>query len=235
MAHDYWPQGDALGKRIRLPGEKQMRQIVGISRTANYTSWAEPPQSCVYVPLEQNYSNAMILYVRSKGTPNQILTAVRAELHAAAPQVLINGVQTGRDIIQNGLFFPRVGVALLSVFGLLALALASIGLYGIVAFSVSQRKREIGLRMALGATRGGVLGLILKQGMSLVITGVLIGLAVALVVARLLSRMLYGVSASDPVSVSGAAAVLLSVAFLACYLPARAASRTDPLEALREG
>jgi putative ABC transport system permease protein len=128
-----------------------------------------------------------------------------------------------------------MGVGLLSVFGFLALALASIGLYGIMAYSVNQRKREIGLRMAIGAARANVLRLILRQGMSLVIQGVVIGFAAALLVGRALSRMLYGISATDPLSIAGAAAALLTVALLACYLPARWASRVDPLVALREG
>jgi ABC-type antimicrobial peptide transport system permease subunit len=212
-----------------------MRQIVGIARTASYSNWAEPPQLCVYASLEQNYSNVMTLYVRSNRDPQQILFLVRRELHAAGPQVLIGGIRTGREIIEGGLFFARMGVTLLSVFGLLALGLASIGLYGIMAYSVNQRKREIGLRMALGAAQASVLGLILKQGISLVLTGVLIGFAAALLVGRLLSRMLYGVAASDPISVAGGAMVLLIIALLACYLPARWASRVDPLVALREG
>jgi predicted permease len=235
LAHDYWPRGNALGKRVQLPGEKQMRQIVGIARTANYSAWAEPPQPCVYVPLEQNYSDAMILYVRGKADPKQILMPVRREVRAAGPQILIGGTLSGREIIDRGLFQARIGVGLLSVFGFLALALASIGLYGILAYSVNQRKREIGLRMAIGAAQANVLRLILKQGMSLVVKGVLIGFAAALLVGRLLSRMLYGLSASDPVSIAGAAAVLLAVGLLACYLPARWASRVDPLVALREG
>jgi predicted permease len=234
MAHDYWPLGDALGRRIQLAGEKQLRQIVGIARTANYSNWGEPPQLCVYVPLEQNYSDAMTLYVRSKGDPRQILIPVQRELRATSPQILVS-IRTGREIIDGGLFQAKMGVALLSVFGLLALGLASIGLYGILAYSVNQRIREIGLRMALGATQTSVLGLILKEGMSMVLTGVLIGFAAALLVGRLLSRMLYGVSASDPISVAGAALTLLAVALLACYLPARWASRVDPLVALREG
>ena len=235
LAHDYWPRGNVLGKRIQLPGEKQMRQIVGVARNASYTNWGEPPQLCVYVPLEQNYGGVMALYVRTQGDPQQIILPVLREIHAVAPQIVVSNPRTGRQIIDGGLFGPRIGVALLSVFGLLALGLANIGLYGILAYSVNQRKREIGLRMALGAARSSVLRLILKQGMSLVVTGMLIGFVAALLAGRLVSRMLYGVSAGDPVSVAGAAAVLLAVALLACYLPARWASRVDPLVALREG
>jgi predicted permease len=234
LAHDYWPSG-ALGKRIQLPGEKQTRQIVGVARTANYSNWGEPPQLCVYVPLEQNYSDGLVLYVHSKGDPQGILNPVEREIRVAGPQVLMSGRRTGSQIIDGGLFQARMGVALLSVFGLLALGIASIGLYGIQAYSVNQRKREIGLRMALGAAHASVLRLILKQGMSLVLTGVLIGFVAALFVGQLLSRMLYGVSPSDPISIAVAAAVLLAVALLACYLPARRASRVDPLVALREG
>ncbi len=235
MAHDYWPGGNALRKRIQLGDEKQMRQIVGIAKTANYTTWGEAPQLCVYVPLEQKYSDAMTLYVRSTGNPREVMLPVQREAHAVAPKVVLSAFRTGREIMENGLFQAKVGVALLSAFGLLALGLACIGLYGIMAYSVSQRKREIGLRMALGAAQASVLRLILKQGMSLVLTGVLIGFAGALVVGRLLSRMLYGVSGSDPISVASAAAILLAVALVACYLPARWASRVDPLVALREG
>lgn len=234
MARDYWPRGEALGRRVRLPGETQMRQIVGIARTANYSSWGELPQPCVYAPLDQNYSDGMALYVRSKGDPQEILMPVQRELRAAAPQIRIS-VLTGRTVIDGGLFQAKMGVVLMSVFGLLALGLASIGLYGILAYSVSQRKREIGLRMALGAAQTSVLGLIIKQGMSLVLTGVVIGFGAALAIGRLLSRMLYGVKPGDPISIMGAAVVLIAVALVACYVPARYASRVDPLIALREG
>jgi predicted permease len=239
LAQDYWPGGNsgsrALGKRIQLPGEQQRRQIVGVARTGNYSTWGEAPQLCVYVPLEQDYSDAMTLYVRSKGAPQEILLPVQHEVRAAAPQILAIDIRTGSQIVDGGLFQARVGVGMLSVFGLLALGLASIGLYGILAYSVNQRKREIGLRMALGATRASVLGLILKEGMSLVLSGVLIGFVAALLIGRLLSSMLYGVGASDPVSVLGAAVCLMAIAFVACYLPARRASRVDPVVALREG
>jgi predicted permease len=234
MARDYWPGQGALGKRIQLSGDKQMRQIIGVARNANYTNWAEPPQPCVYIPLEQNYSDSMVLYVHSKGSPQQVMTPIQQELRAAGSQVKIS-TQTGPQIIKEGLFFVEAGVALLSVFGLLALGLASIGLYGILAYAVNQRKREIGLRMALGAGRTSVVRLIVKEGMSLVGAGVLIGLAEALLIGRFLTKMLYGLSASDPISLAGAAAVMLIIALVACYLPARGASCADPLIALREG
>src|SRR5262249_4563490 len=124
LARDYWPNGDALGRRLQLPGETQMRQIVGIVGNANYSAWGEPPQLCVYVPLEQSFSDAMALYVRSTGEPRQILLPVRREIGAAGPQILIGGTLSGREIIDRGLFQARAGVALLSVFGLLALGLA---------------------------------------------------------------------------------------------------------------
>jgi macrolide transport system ATP-binding/permease protein len=236
LARDFWPGDDAIGKRVRVPGEEQLREVVGVARTANYTAWGEAAQRCVYVPLAQNPLPSMTLYVRVRNQqdPAQMINTVRSELNAAGPQVMISGVRTGAQVIDGSLFQARIGVALLSVFGLLALGLASIGLYGILVYAVNQRQREIGVRMALGATQSGVRRLILKQGMSLVIGGLAIGFVAALLVGRLLSRMLYGVGASDPISVSVAALVLLAVAALACYLPARRATRVDPLVALRQ-
>jgi macrolide transport system ATP-binding/permease protein len=234
MARDYWPGQNALGKRIKLPGETEMRQIVGVARTANYSTLAEPPQSCIYVPLEQNYSDSMTLYVRSKGDPQQIMVQVQREVRAAGPGIMVNDVRPGRTIIDQGLFQARVGVMLLSVFGMLALGLASVGLYGIMAYSVHQRRREIGMRMALGASRGAVVRLILKRGLTLVGAGMTIGFGAALAAGQLLARALYGVSGNDPLSAGAAAALLMSVAFIACYLPALRASHVDPLTALRE-
>ena len=234
LAHDYWPAG-ALGKRIQLPGEKVMRQIVGVARVANYSSWGEPPQSCVYVPLAQTDAESMVLYVRSQGDPRELMAPVEREMRSIAPQILLFGIRTGREVIDGGLFQARMGVGLLTTFGLLALGLASIGLYGVMAYAVNLRKRELGLRMALGATRGSVLRLVLGEGMSLVLAGLTAGLTAAWFVGRLLSRMLFGLGGTDPASITGAALTLCAVALIACYLPARRATRVDPLEALREG
>jgi predicted permease len=234
LAHDFWPQSTAIGKRIRMPGETQWREIVGVAKNANYTHWGEPPQRCVFLPFTQSYSDGMVLYVRSKSDPREILTPIQQTIHSAGPHILMGSARTGREIVNGGLFQAKMGVTLLSVFGFLALTLASIGLYGIMAYSVNQRRREIGLRMALGATDGTVLRLILRQGMALVLTGVVLGVAAALPVGRLLSGMLFGLSTTDPLSILSAAGILLMVAFLACYLPARWASRVDPSVALRE-
>jgi predicted permease len=233
MAREFWPNG-AIGRRLQMPGETQLRQIVGVARTANYTSWGEAPQFCVYVPMEQNPSDSMALYVRTQGDPLEQITPVEREIHAAAPQIVVTMPRTGRQIIDGGLFSARMGVVMLSVFGLLALALASIGLYGILAYSGARRRREIGVRMALGASRASVLRLLLAQGMTLVLTGIGIGFGASLLTGRILSRMLYGISATDPISIGVAAAVLTAIALVACYIPARWATRVDPLTALRE-
>jgi predicted permease len=233
MAREFWPAG-AIGRRIQLPGETQLRQVVGVARTANYTAWGERAQFCVYVPLEQNYSDTMALYVRTKGDPLQQIAPVEREIHAAGPQTVVTMPRTGRQIVDGGLFSARMGVAMLSVFGLLALGLASIGLYGILAYAAARRQREIGLRMALGASRISVLRLVLGQGMSLVLAGIVIGFAASLATGRILSPMLYGVRGTDPLSMGAAASILVAVALVACYLPARWATRVDPLMALRE-
>ena len=234
FAQDYWPGQDALGRRVQIPGETVMRQVAGVARNANYTAWAEAAQRCVYVPLDQHMLPAMTLYVRSAGDPKAILVPVGQAIAAAAPQVLMSGVRTGSEIIDGGLFGARIGVMLLGVFGVLALGLASMGLYGNLAYAVTERRREIGVRMALGANRSSVRRLILRQGLTLVSVGVAIGLVAALLTGRALGGLLFGIGGSDPVSLAGAAAVLSLVALCACYLPARRATRVDPLMALRQ-
>jgi predicted permease len=233
MAHDHWP-GGALGRRVRIPGEEQPRRIVGIARNANYTFLGEPPQPCVYVPLEQHYSDAMVLFVRSRRDPAELLSLVPREVRTIAPDVLLTFPRTGGELVDGALFQAKAAVGLLSVFGALALGLAGIGLYGILAYSVSQRRREIGLRLALGASPSGVMRLVLREGMTIVSVGACLGLALAFGAGRLLSGMFYGVSATDPASVAAAALTLAATALAACYLPARLATRVDPLTSLRD-
>jgi ABC-type antimicrobial peptide transport system permease subunit len=149
------------------------------------------------------------------------------------PELPVMFPLTVSEVIDQSLWAPKLGAALLTVLGLLALALASVGLYGVMAYSVNQRNQEIGIRMALGARQPDVLGLILKQGMILVGVGVSIGLAAAFTVSRLVSSLLYGIGATDPTTFVGVSLLLVAVAFIANYLPAYRASRVDPLSALR--
>jgi putative ABC transport system permease protein len=234
MAATYWPKQDPIGKRLQLPNGKKFLQIVGVVKTTNYQTLGEPPQSCVYIPLRQNYSDSMVLYVRTERDPSTIFPAVQGEIRNIDSALPVEDMRTGTKIIEQALWGAKIGVGLLGVFGLLALGLAAVGLYGIMAYSVNQRRREIGVRMALGAGQGSVSLLVLRQGMSVVLSGMAIGVVLALLLGRVLARFLYGVSGGDLVSLGTAALVLLGVAFVACYLPARSASRVDPLVALRQ-
>jgi predicted permease len=235
LARRYWPHGDALGKRLQLSGDPVSRQIVGVVQTSNYTTLGEAPQPCLYLPLRQNPGGGFILYLRTAGDPSLVLETVQREIREIGPRVQVSDVRTGAKIVDQVLFGTRVVLSMLGMFGLLALGLASVGLYGILAYSVSGRQREIGVRMALGASRPAVLLLVLRQGMTLVCIGSGIGLGVSLLVGRAFSKMLFGLSPADPISLIGASVVLMLVAALACYLPALTASRMDPMRALREG
>jgi putative ABC transport system permease protein len=176
----------------------------------------------------------MILYVRTERDPSTILAAIQSEIRNLDPALPLEDIRTGTKVIDQALWWSKIGVGLLGVFGLLALGLASVGLYGIMAYSVNQRRREIGVRMALGASQESISLLVLRQGMAVVLGGVALGVGVAFLLGRALSRFLYGVSGSDLLSIGSASLVLLVVALVACYLPARSASRVDPLVALRE-
>jgi predicted permease len=235
LARRYWPHGNAIGNHLSLSGDTVRLQIVGVVKTSSYTTLGEAPQPCLYLPLRQSPGGSANLYVRSAGDPTLLLTAVQRGIKEVDPSVQVTDVRTGAKLVSQVLWNARIVLGMLGIFGLLALTLASVGLYGILAYSVSSRQREIGVRMALGASRFDVLRLVLRQGMALVAVGVSLGLAISLLIGRAFSRMLFGLSPADPLSLLAASAVLLLVAALACYLPALAASRMDPMQALREG
>jgi putative ABC transport system permease protein len=183
--------------------------------------------------LAQNFADGAVLYVRTAADPAPVLATVQQELRQIDSRLDVNDARTARTVIDQALFGTRMGGRLLGVFGTLALALASLGMYGVMAYNVSLRRREMGVRLALGADSRTVLTLVLRDGLRLVGVGLVLGALGAVGLGTVISRVLYGVSPLDPASLLGAAAVLFVAATVACYLPARRASRLDPLTVLR--
>ena len=233
MAKAIWRGQNALGKRFAIVTEPNLLQVVGVVGTTIIGQIGEDPQPVAYFPMRQQYSPFGTLVVRTNSNPEPLIGAVRTQVQRIDKNLAFTNGQTVQQILGQGLWAARMGAALLGLFGALALILASIGIYGVLAYSVAQRTSEIGLRMALGAQPRQVLGLVLKQGMLLALVGATVGILVALPVARQATGLLYGVSATDPLTYMGITLLLMIVALLACYLPARRATRIDPLVALR--
>ena len=233
MAKQFWPDEEALGKRFTFYGEDQLREVVGVVRDSAIVTIGEDPLPVVYLPLPQNYTPAATLQVRTSGKPEAVLGGVRSQLQSVDRNLAITNVNTIGEVIGQGLWPARMGAALLTLFALLALLLASIGIYGLMAYSVTQRTQEVGIRMALGAQPSDVLKLIIRQGMLLAGSGLVIGLVAAFALMRVLASLLFGVSAHDPFTFAGVTVLLAAVALLACYVPARRATQVDPIVALR--
>jgi len=235
MAQRYWPGQDPVGQFLTLAGPQQSRtqaQIIGVAKTGKYQSLGEDPKPYFYRSLLQEYEPNAQLIVRADDDA-AILGPLRGIIRELDPRMALVGLETLGEHMQLPLFPARAAGALLGMFGVLALALAVVGLYGVIAYSVSQRAREIGVRMALGARAADVVKLVLAQGLRLTFIGLGIGFAGALVVSRVLSSVLYGISATDPLSFGIVALLLTVVALLASYVPARWATRVDPIRALR--
>ncbi|HEV2836576.1 MAG TPA: ABC transporter permease [Pyrinomonadaceae bacterium] len=233
LARRYY-SGNAVGKRLRIGGpDAPNREIVGVARTANYRDLREQPLPFIYIPLGQEYQSGMTLMVRTNGDPLALVASLRMEMRALNKDVPVFSVQTMTERIGGQLAVDRMIAVLLSIFGAGALLLAAIGIYGVMGYAVAQRTHEIGIRIALGARQGDILKLILWQGMILIAIGAAVGMALSLAATRLLKSLLFGVSATDPLTFTGVVIVLIMVALLACYLPARRATKVDPLVALR--
>jgi predicted permease len=234
MARRYWPDQNPLGKRLRIGNQRNpWLEVIGVAQDGKYISFGEPPTDYLFVPIWQNYVGQMTLLVHTTGTPENLAASIRQEVKALDEQLPVYGVRTAPQYLDRLLSLPKSIAAMVSIFGLLALALAAVGLYGVMSFAVAQRTREIGIRMALGAKAGDVLRLVLRQGLILIFVGVGLGLAGALTLTRVMQSLLYDVSATDPLTFSSIAVVLAVVALLACYLPARRAAKVDPMVALR--
>jgi predicted permease len=233
MAERYFPNQDPIGRRFRFDSEPTARQVAGVVKTIKYQTLGETPQPAVYLPFRQNYADGLVLYVRTSDDPARAIGTAQREIHAMDAQVPLENAASVDQLIDQSLWMVRIAAGLLTVFGVLAIALASVGLYGLVAYSVNERRRELGVRMALGADRAAVLRLVLRGGMTLVLIGVSVGLVLSLAVSRALASLLLGMAPTDPVSFAAASSLLMGVAFIGTYLPAYRASRGDPLSALR--
>jgi putative ABC transport system permease protein len=236
FAKKVWPGEDPIGKTFRTEKNGPPIQVVGLTRTGKYLFLYEQPQVFVYFPLAQRYSSNAVLLVYTQSDPQQLLPAVREQIQNLDAALPVFDVTTMDTQVQYGkaLLPARLGVMFVGAFGLLGLVLASVGVYGVVSYSVSQRTQEIGIRTALGAQRSNVLGLVLKQGMSMALIGTAVGIVLSFLLFRGLSSVLYGVKSTDFVTLSAVSAILLAVAFAASYVPALRAARVDPVVALRE-
>jgi predicted permease len=226
------PIENALGKQFRTSPERQPWQIVGVASDGKYWTIGEDPQSFVWFPIGDQLAYNYLL-VRTSAEPESLIGAIRGEFRNLDPNLPLTDVKPLTEHMNLSLFPARAFASLLSAFGLLALALAAIGIFGVMSYAVSQRTREIGVRMALGAGAKDIFKLVIGRGLWLTLIGVGVGLALAFVGTRFLSSLLYNVSAIDPLTFAGVTLLLVAVAFLACYFPARRAMKTDPMVALR--
>jgi predicted permease len=230
LARKIWPGQDPVGQRIAFGGEKGTSEVVGVVKAGKYRSLGEEPIPVVF---RGTLPPARTLVIRTSGDARPVIEAVRREVQIVDPEMVATGLQTIEEYMAFPLFPARTTGLLLGASGILAMGLTAIGLFGVIAYVVSQRTHEIGVRMALGARRTDVMRLVMRQGLYVTLIGLGIGLAAACAAARLLSPLLYGIGANDPATLAGVAIGLTAVAMLACYLPARRAMQVDPAVALR--
>jgi len=235
FARKYWPNQDALGKRLRIESKKdEWLQVVGVAKTGKYTFVGEPPTDFLYLPFAQNERKSMNLFTETTGDPAAVAAPLREVVHALDPNQPIFNVRTLEDFYQiRTISITRMIVEVVATMGATGLALALIGLYGLVAYSVAQRTREIGVRMAIGAARSDVLRMILRQGFILAVAGIGVGGLISILVSRALTAGLIGLGAPNPATYVLVPIVLLLVTLGSCYVPAFRASRVDPMVALR--
>ncbi len=236
MAQRYWPNSEPVGQQLRI--RDQAFEVIGVAKSTKYRSVSEEPRPFLYLSLFQREAaripaTSVKLHVRTAGDSRSVVAAIKSEVQALDPYLPLFDVQTLTEGMRFSLIPMQLAGSLIGVSGILALLLATAGIYGIVAYAVGQRKREIGIRVALGAQRRDVLKLVVRQGMKLALIGIAIGLAASFALTRLMSSLLFDVNATDPATLALVVLLLTCVALLACYIPARQATKVDPMIALR--
>lgn len=231
IAERFWPGESAIGKVIRTAGED--REVIGVVETGKYQSLGESPTEYMYLPQRELFRSEIAVVARTQSDPQVTLGAIRDIVRSLDADMPVYDVRTMENHMGLALLPARLGGSALGVFGALGLLLTAVGIYGVMAYSVAQRKRELGIRVALGADRDRVVRLVLGEGMRLALAGVVLGLVGAVVAGRLIQGLLYNVSALDPVAFAGVPAVLVLVALVAVYVPARRAAGVDPMTVLK--
>jgi predicted permease len=239
FARTYWPNGDPLGKRLKLDRARgtlanpSWTTVVGVIADARTESLAESSVPQIYLSLYQTRAKDLAIFLRGRLDPAAIPVELRRQVQSVNPELPVFGAETLDEVVSTSLSERRFSMEMVGLFALTALLLAGLGIYGVISYIVSERTHEIGIRLALGAQRGNILRMVLRQGLGLAVAGAAVGLACALIVSHLMAGLLYGVRPTDPLTFAVVALVLIGVALLACYIPARRALRVDPLVALR--
>jgi predicted permease len=238
MAQQYWPGENVIGKRMSFHDEpksdKDWITVVGVVGDVKDQPNSPGTQNAFWFPVaQQAWTSDMSVVIRARSDPRLLTDALRNEVHRRDPELAIADVQLMDQIVDTSVSTPRFAFALVGLFAVLAIVLAGIGTYGVISYSVSQRTPELGIRMALGAVRSNVLGLVLAHAARLAAVGTVLGVLGALVLARLLKSLVFGVSTTDPVTFAAVAGMVVVVALLAGYIPALRATMTDPVNALR--
>jgi putative ABC transport system permease protein len=234
VARRFWSGKSPVGARLRFFGENAPVEIVGVAKDSTYRNLGEDPQLMVYLCLGQYYSPSVTLWVRTTGDPEAMLGLMRRAVQDLDRGVLLSDLQTAMQVSHDLMWAPRLGAILFGAFGGLAAILTIIGLYGVISYSVGQRTRELGIRMALGAQPRTILRLVMAEGAIVVFWGLVLGLVATITIAGVLSSLLFGVSARDPLTLGVVMAILSATALAACAVPALRATRIDPMVALRD-
>jgi putative ABC transport system permease protein len=236
LAKRLWPGENAIGKSIKQgwpEGPGTWRQVIGVIADVKFEGVTVETPMQVYLPLTQESSRSLAIVVRTPAEPAAITSSVQTVVHQLDKDLPIYAVRTMDQLLDTSMARERMSMSIFVVFAVVALTLASVGLYGVVAHGVTERTHEIGVRMALGAEPRHVRGLVVRQGLSMALAGTVLGIAGAMAVSRSVQGLLFGVTATDPITFGTVAAMLLGVALVACYIPSWRATRVDPTMALR--